>query len=95
MIQYSEGLPGHQCTGAYRATSIVSCYRRRDQEAINLLEKTGIVYDCVDLSMWDAPTQRKARIAGLYGTPTLIFQGRAIKGLENIKQVLHKDKAEV
>jgi protein-disulfide isomerase len=45
--------------------------------------------------MWDAPTQRKARIAGLYGTPTLIFQGRAIKGLENIKQVLHKDKAEV
>ena len=94
MIQYSEGVPGHPCTGAYRATSIVPCYKRRDQEAIDLLEKTGVVYECVDLSMCDAPTQRKARMAGLNETPMLIFQGRAIKGLENIKQVLQKDKAE-
>jgi hypothetical protein len=44
--------------------------------------------------MCDAPTQRKARMAGLNETPMLIFQGRAIKGLENIKQLLQKDKAE-
>jgi len=92
MVQYSEGLLGHPCTGAYRATSIVFCYKQQDQEAIDLLEKAGVAYELADLSRGDTATRLKAKIAGLNECPMLIFRGRAIKGLENIKQVLLKAK---
>jgi glutaredoxin len=93
VVQYSEGVPGHPCTGAYRATSIVPCYKQQDQEAIDLLEKAGVAYERVDLSVHDATTRLKARITGLNETPTLIFHGRKIKGLENIKRVLQRVEA--
>jgi glutaredoxin len=92
-VQYSEGVPGHPCTAAYRATSTVHCYKQEDQEAIDLLEKAGIAYERVDLSSRDVTTQLKAKITGLNETPTLIFQGRKIKGLENIRRVLQKVEA--
>jgi hypothetical protein len=93
MVQYSEGLAGHTCTAAYRATRTEPCYKQQDQEAIDLLEKAGIAYERVDLSSRDVKTQLKARITGLNETPTMIFHGRKIKGLENIRRVLLKVEA--
>jgi glutaredoxin len=92
VVQYSDGVPGHPCTG-WGANRPVYCYKQQDQEAINLLEKAGIAYERVDLSKRDVETRLKARITGLNETPTLIFHGRKIKGLENIKQVLQKVEA--
>ena len=90
--QYSEGVPGHPCTG-WGATRAVYCYKQQDQEVIDLLEKAGIAYKLADLSRCDATTQLKCRITGLSETPTLIFHGRKIKGLENIRRVLQKVEA--
>jgi glutaredoxin len=92
-VQYREGLAGHPCTAAYRATSTVPCFKQQDQEAIDLLEKAGIAYERVDLSNRDFTTQLKARITGLNETPTLIFHNKKIKGLENIRRVLQKIEA--
>jgi hypothetical protein len=92
-VHYSEGVAGHPCTAAYRATSIVPCYKQQDQEAIDLLEKARIAYERVDLSSQNVTTRLKAKIMGLNETPTLIFHDRKIKGLENIRRVLQKVEA--
>jgi glutaredoxin len=92
VVQYAEGVAGHPCTG-WGAARPVYCYKQQDQEAIDLLEKAGVAYERVDLSMHDATARLKARITGLNETPTLIFHGRKIKGLENIRRVLQKVEA--
>lgn len=63
--QYSEGVPGHSCTAAYRASETVCDYKPKDKEAIDLLEKEGIQYRLVDLSNCSPIFNLKAKIFGL------------------------------
>jgi glutaredoxin len=98
VVQYSGDVSGGRCvryapSSAQAATSTMHCYGQQDKEAIDLLEKAGIAHKLVDLSSHEFTTRLKARIAGLNETPTLIFYGRKIKGLENIRRLLQKVEA--
>ena len=90
--QYSEGVPGHPCTAAYRASETVCDYKPRDKEAIDLLEKEGIPYRLIDLSNCSLMFNLKAKIFGLNETPTLVLSGRKIKGTKNVESALHEIK---
>ena len=93
VIQYSESVSGHPCTGAYQATDTISGYKPEDQEIIEFLEKAGITYKLVDLSNCPLTAQLKAKIAGINETPTLVLNGAKIKGLEDIRQALQRIEA--
>lgn len=90
IVQYTEGLSGHPCTAAFRATQVTYNYKPEDQKAMDLLEKAGIAYEVVDLSDCSFIMQLKAKIFGINETPTLILNGVKIKGLENIKRALQE-----
>ena len=90
MAQYSEGVPGHPCTGAYRATQTMHNYKPEDQKAIDLLKEAGVPHQLVDLSECSAAARLKAKITGINETPTLLMNGKKIKGVENISQALQE-----
>lgn len=91
IVQYSEGIPGHPCTAAYRVKEIFERFKPEDEEAINLLNEAGIDYNLVDLSDCPFTTQLAAKIRGINETPTLVLEsGEKIKGVQNIKQMLLK-----
>jgi glutaredoxin len=90
VLQYSEGTHGHACTAAYRATQTDYIYKHEDQEAMKLLEEAKTAYTLVDLSDCSFSMQLKAKATGINKTPTLVLNGRKIKGSQNIKQALHK-----
>ena len=90
--QYSEGVPGHPCTAANRASEIVCDYKPRDKEAMDFLEKEGILYRLIDLSNCSIMFNLKAKMLGLNETPTLVLSGRRIKGTKNIESVIHEIK---
>lgn len=92
IVRYSEGVTGHACTGAYRATQTDCIYKPEDKEALDLLKEVGTTYKLIDLSDCPFSTQLKAKITGVNETPTLVLNGRKIKGSQNIKQALHKIK---
>lgn len=89
-IQYTEGIQGHPCTAAYRATQVIYNYKPEDQKAMDLLKESGTPYRLVDLSDCSFLMQLKAKIFGINETPTLILNGVKIKGLENIKKALQE-----
>ncbi|MEM4703836.1 MAG: hypothetical protein QXJ02_02050, partial [Candidatus Bathyarchaeia archaeon] len=92
IVEYVEGIPGHPCTGAYRATQTVHSYKPQDREANDLLEESGVAYKLVDLCNCSFLMQLKAKLDGVNETPTLVFKGKKIKGLEQIKQALREVK---
>lgn len=94
IVQYSEGIPGHPCTAAYRVKEIFKRFKPEDEEAINLLKEAGINYKLVDLSDCPFTTQITAKIRGINETPTLVLENREkVKGIQNIKQLLLKIKS--
>lgn len=93
IVQFSEGIPGHPCTAAYRVKEIVKNLKPEDKEAIELLNGAKVDYKLVDLSECPFTVQLKAKILGINETPTLVFgTGEKIKGVQNIKQVIIKIK---
>lgn len=90
IFKYSEGVPHHPCTGAYRASQTIRNYTEQDEEAAELLNEAGITHKLIDLSDCSFIKQLKAKITGINETPTLILNGKKIKGIQNIKQALHQ-----
>jgi len=91
LVQHTEGIYGHPCS-APRATQTFHNYKPEDQKAIDLLEKAGINHQIIDLANCSLATQFMAKIKDINATPTLIMNGKKIKGLENIKQILQEIK---
>jgi len=92
IIEHTQGVSGHPCTGGFRATQTIYNYKPEDQKAIDLLKEAGIDHKIIDLSDCPFTDQLKAKITGVNETPTLVFNDRKIKGAENIKQVLQEIK---
>jgi len=88
IVQHTQAVPGHPCTGAFRAAQTIYNLKPEDQQAFDLLQEAGVSYKLVDLSNCSFSTQLKAKITGVNETPTLILNGQKIKGTENIKQAL-------
>lgn len=93
MVQFGEALQGHPCTGGYITREIFYDLKQEDKEAINLLDEAKINYTLVDLADCPFTMQLKAKIKGINETPTLIFNGKKIKGAKNIQQILPKIKS--
>jgi len=93
IIQYSEGISGHPCTGGYRAREIVYNLKPEDKEAVDLLEEAKINYKLVDLSDCPFTMRLKAKIIGINETPTLVVNGEKIRGVQNIRLTLLKIKS--
>lgn len=90
VMRYSEGLHGHPCIATDRAPQTFYNNKPEDQNAMALLKEAGITHRIVDLSDCSFTVQLKAKIIKVNDTPTLVLNGRKIKGLENIKQALHE-----
>ncbi|MEM2249894.1 MAG: hypothetical protein QXP16_04270 [Candidatus Bathyarchaeia archaeon] len=92
VVRYAEGIKGHPCT-AYRVKEIFKKFKPEDEEAMELLNKTGIKYKLIDLSDCPITTQIKAKILRINETPTLVLEnGEKIKSIQSIKQAIHKIK---
>jgi len=79
---------GHWCSAGYRTQSTLSGLKPEDQKAKELLDNAGTHYTLIDLSNCPFITQLKAKLAGINETPTLVINGRIIKGLEKIRHAL-------
>lgn len=90
IVEYQEGIPGHPCSGGYRATKIEHNYKPEDQKAVTLLKDSGTSHEIIDLSDCSFIIQMKAKILGINETPTLIIGDEKIKGVENIRKALQK-----
>ncbi|MEM3578937.1 MAG: hypothetical protein QXL54_01785 [Candidatus Bathyarchaeia archaeon] len=91
IVQYSEGISGHPCTGAYRVREIIKNFKPEDKEAVEVLNEAGINYKLIDLSDGSFTIRVAAKIQGINETPTLVLEnGEKIKGIQNIKQVIPK-----
>jgi len=93
IVQYSEGITGHPCTGAYRVKEIIKNFKPEDKEAMELLDQAQINYKLVDLSDCPFTVQLKAKILGINETPTLILGDEKIKGVQNIRQIISQIKS--
>jgi glutaredoxin len=92
IVPITEGIYDHPCSGARRATQTFHNYKPEDQKAMDLLEEAGTNHQIIDLSNCSFATQLMAKIKGINETPTLIMNGRKIKGSENITQILQEIK---
>jgi hypothetical protein len=89
-VEYSRPIADHSCTDGYLATKVMYSYTPEDQQCMELLKQAGIPHELIDLSSCSFQARLKARIAGLNETPTLVFQGEKIRGLQAIREVLQK-----
>jgi glutaredoxin len=92
-VEYSMPHHDHYCDAGYRATSTDLTLGEEDQKAIELLEKAGVKYKLVDLGLARATTRIKAKIERANTTPTLIYKGQKLRGLQQIAARLEKLQA--
>ena len=90
VVKHTFGVPGHPCTGADRAVETHDMLKPEDQEAKELLEKSGMQYRIIDLGESSFIAQIRAKITGINQTPTLIVGGKPVKGIENIRKILER-----
>jgi glutaredoxin len=88
IVPRTEGIYGHPCSGARKAAQTFHNYKPEDQKAIDLLKEAGQNLQIIDLTNCSFATQLMAKMKGINETPTLVMNGRKIKGLENIAQIL-------
>ena len=88
IVKHSVGIHGHPCTAADRAVQTHTLLTPEDQEAKELVEKSGVSFKIIDLGECSFLTQIKAKISGINKTPTLILNGKAIRGIQNIRKAL-------
>jgi len=62
-------------------------YEPEDQEAISLLDEGKVAYTLVDLTESSLAVRLKARLGGVK-TPTIVWNGKKIVGIENVRQAL-------
>jgi len=87
-VEYTMPNFGHWCSAGYRATKTDFVLGEKDRKAIEILEKVGLRYTLVDLGLTSATTRIKAKIESVNTTPTLIYKGQKIKGLQQIVQMV-------
>jgi hypothetical protein len=89
-VEYSRPIADHSCTDVFLASKVMYSYTPEDQQCMELLKDAGIPHELIDLSSCSFQARLKAKITGLDETPTLVFKGEKIKGLQAIRQVLQK-----
>lgn len=89
-VKYTMPHHDHWCSAGYRVTKTDYVLSEEDRKAIELLEKAGLKFKIVDLGLADIMTRFKAKIDGVNKTPTLIYEGRKLKGLRHITETLEK-----
>ena len=87
-VQWAMPQPDHYCTAGYQSSKTDFVLDEEDKKVVEMLERTGIPYTLVDLCSTRAIARLKARIGGISTTPTLIFQGQKLEGLEQITSAL-------
>jgi glutaredoxin len=90
-VEYTMPNWGHWCSAGYRVTKTEFALTKEDRGALEFLEKSGIPFKVVDLGLAGAPARLKAKIAGVNKTPTLVFKGQKLKGLDEIKTALIRE----
>jgi hypothetical protein len=68
------------------------CYPSDDKEAIDVLNQAEMVYKVIDLACCSLKTRLLKRMKGIR-TPTMIWDGRKIVGIKNIRKALRSGKA--
>ncbi|MCJ7631732.1 hypothetical protein MUP77_04950 [Candidatus Bathyarchaeota archaeon] len=88
------GHHGHVATYTGPTAAGPNCYYdSQDQEAINLLNRSGIAYKLVDLSKCTFALRLKVKLSG-WKTPTMMCSEKKVVGMENIKQALKEIEKE-
>jgi hypothetical protein len=90
-VEYTTPNWGHWCSAGYRVTETDFALNEEDRKAIELLEKSGLLFKVVDLGLASAFTRIRAKIKGVNKTPTLVFMARKLKGLKEIEAALEKE----
>ncbi|MEM3579957.1 MAG: glutathione S-transferase N-terminal domain-containing protein [Candidatus Bathyarchaeia archaeon] len=90
-VEYTMPNWGHWCSAGYRVTKTDFALTEEDRKAIELLERSGLPFKVVDLSLAGAPARLKAKIARINTTPTLVFKGQKFKGLMEFGAILEKE----
>jgi protein-disulfide isomerase len=62
--------------------------KEEDQKAVEALEKAGLLCTIIDLGLASSTARMKAKIEGVNATPTLIYKGQKLKGLQQIMGLL-------
>ncbi|MEM3823617.1 MAG: hypothetical protein QXH87_01655, partial [Candidatus Bathyarchaeia archaeon] len=78
----------HWCSAGYRAAKTDFVLNEEDRRAVEALEKSGLNYKVIDLTLASATMRLKAKLEGINATPTLIYKGQKIKGLQQILETL-------
>ncbi|MCW1296728.1 MAG: hypothetical protein OH319_03540 [Candidatus Parvarchaeota archaeon] len=89
-VQYTMPNWGHWCSAGYRSSKTDFVLNEEDRKAIEALERAGISCKVVDLGQASMIAQIRAKIEGVNSTPTLLYKGQKIKGLEQILSALEK-----
>ncbi|MEM3699343.1 MAG: hypothetical protein QXL57_00515 [Candidatus Bathyarchaeia archaeon] len=89
-VQWTKPLHDHGCSGGYRATKTHFILNEEDGKAVEALEKSGLNYKVIDLTFASSTMRLKAKLEGVNATPTLIYKGRKIKGLQQILNTLQQ-----
>jgi hypothetical protein len=90
IAQVEWTMPHHDyyCSAGYRAAKTDMILNEEDQRAIEVLEKAGLKYVLIDLSLETSLNRVIARIRGVNATPTLIYKGQKLEGLQQITSAL-------
>jgi len=89
-VEYTMPHHDHWCSAGYRVIRTDYVLDEEDSKAIELLERSGLQFKIVDLSLENALTRLKAKIEGTNETPTLVYRGQKLKGLRQIAEALEK-----
>ncbi|MEM3443106.1 MAG: hypothetical protein QXM86_04535, partial [Candidatus Bathyarchaeia archaeon] len=87
-VQWTMPHHDHWCSAGYRAFKTDFVLNEEDRKAVEALEKSGLNYKVIDLTLASATMRLKAKLEGINATPTLIYKGRKIKGLQQILEAL-------
>jgi len=90
LVEFTMPHHDHWCSAGYRVTRTDYVLDEEDRKAVKFLERSGLQFKIVDLSLENALTRFKAKIKGINETPTLVYRGQKLKGLRQIAEALEK-----
>jgi hypothetical protein len=79
---------GHWCSAGHRATKTEFALKRENQKTVEALEKAWLLCTIIDLGSASSTAREKAKIEGVNATPTLIYKGQKLEGLQQIMGLL-------
>jgi len=80
-------VPGHYCQDGYRTQSTMIRLSPEDNQAREILARSGVKFQTIDLSERGGRRKLSAYFEGVRRTPTLLVEGMSQRKYEGVKAI--------